>query len=239
MTDSKNNIRRFYKEVNIVQRDNTFSIELDGQTVKTPSGQPQVMISEALAKAIAYEWSSQEKIVVPETMPMSGYANTAIDRIGKNRQSILKEMLSFAETDLLCYRIDEPKDLASRQKKHWQPLLDWAADTMGVELEVTVGILPVKQPVEAIEALAHRLQKLGDMELAGIASLTTICGSVILALALAVGKIDAKHAFNCSQLDQIYQNERWGVDEETGIHQLRLEKDIASAALFLSLLRLK
>ena len=129
MTDTKHNIRRFYKEVNIVQRDNTFSIELDGRTVKTPSGQPQVMISEALAKAIAYEWSSQKKIVVPETMPMSGYANTAIDRIGKNRQSILKEILNFAETDLLCYRIDEPKDLASRQKKHWQPLLDWAADT--------------------------------------------------------------------------------------------------------------
>jgi chaperone required for assembly of F1-ATPase len=94
----------------------------------------------------------------------------------------------------------------------------------------------VKQPIKAIEVLVNKLQKLDDMELAGIASITAACGSLILALALAEGRIDARHAFDCSQLDQIYQNERWGMDEEAKVRQKNLENDIASAALFLSLL---
>jgi chaperone required for assembly of F1-ATPase len=228
---------RFYKEVNIVQCDSGYAVELDGQSVRTPRGQPQIVASNALVEAMAAEWRAQEKIVVPASMPLSGFANTAIDRIGNNREIILKNVLNFAGIDLLCYRCEEPEDLATRQNEHWQPLLDWAADSMGVELEVTLSILPVKQSIKAIEALVNKLQKLDDMELTGIASLAATCGSLIIALALAEGKIDCRHAFDCSQLDQIYQNERWGVDEEAKVAQKNLENDIASAALFLSLLR--
>ena len=169
-------------------------------------------------------------------MPLCRYANTAIDRVGKNRQIIFENVLKFAETDLLCYRIDKPKDLNTRQNQKWQPLLNWAADTMGVELEVTIGVLPVNQPVKAIEALASKLQGLDDLKLAGISSLTAACGSVIIAFAVAEGKINARKAFEYSQLDQIYQNERWGIDEEAKASLKIVENDIASAALFLSLL---
>ena len=237
MTDNKYKNQRFYKEVNITQSKNGFIIELDGRPVKTPLGKPQLLVSKSLAEVVAYEWSSQKKIISPENMPMNGYANTAIDRIGANRQSILEEVLNFAETDLLCYRSDQPKALVSRQNNFWQPLLDWAADTLAVKLEVTFGVLPLKQSTEAIEALANLLQSLDDMELAGIASLTNICGSVILALAVAKGRIDVKQAFDCSQLDVIFQNEQWGVDDEIKKHQLDLEKDLTSSALFLSLLK--
>jgi chaperone required for assembly of F1-ATPase len=228
---------RFYKEVNIIQCDSGYAVELDGQSVPTPLGQPQIVASKALVEAMAAEWRAQGKKVVPASMPLSGYVNTAIDRIGNNRETILKSVLNFAGTDLLCYRCEEPEDLATRQNEYWQPLLDWAADSMGVELEVTLSILPVKQPIKAIEALVNKLQKLDDMELSGVASLAAACGSLIIALALAEGKIDPRHAFDCSQLDQIYQNERWGVDEEAKVAQKNLENDIASAALFLSLLR--
>jgi len=227
---------RFYKEVNIIQRDGGYAVELDGQSVRTPGGQPQTVASKALVEAIAAEWRSQGKKVIPATMPLSGYVNTAIDRIGYNREVILKNVLNFAGTDLLCYRCEEPEDLAARQNEYWQPLLDWAADTMGVDLEVTISILPVRQPIKAIEALVNKLQKMNDMELAGVASLAAAFGSLILALALAEGEIDPRHAFNCSQLDQIYQNEHWGVDEEEKVRQKNLENDIASAVLFLSLL---
>ena len=226
----------FYKEVNIVQRDGGYAVELDGQLVCTPLGQPQILVSKTLVEALADEWRAQEKIVVPASMPLSGYVNTAIDRVSNNREIILKDVLNFAGTDLLCYRSEEPIDLSTRQNEQWQPLLDWAADTIGAVLKVTVGVLPVKQPAKAIKALANKLQKLDDMELAGIASLTAACGSVILALALAEGRIDARQTFYFSQLEEIYQNERWGADEEAKARQQNLKNDIASAALFLSLL---
>ena len=227
---------RLYKEVKVVQRSDGYTIKLDSRLACTPRGKPLVLASKALARAIANEWRVQQKIVVPSTMPLCGHANTAIDRICKNRQIIYKKVLNFAETDLLCYRVDEPKELATRQNEYWQPILNWASDVLGVKLEVTIGVVHVKQPAEAIDALATKLQKLNDMELAGIASLTTACGSAILAFAIAEGRIDAKRAFECSQLDQTYQNERWGIDEEAKASQKVLENEIASAALFLSLL---
>jgi chaperone required for assembly of F1-ATPase len=228
---------RFYKEANVVQLEDGYAIQLDGRPVRTPLGQAQLLMSKALAEAIADEWRSQGDKVDPASMPLCGYANTAIDRIGNNRQIIFDDVLNFASTDLLCYRSEAPDDLVARQNEQWQPLLDWSAETMGGELQVTVGVLPVKQPVKAIEALANKLQQLDDMELAGIASLTAACGSLILALALAEGRIDADHAFDFAQLDEIYQNERWGADEESKVRQKNLKKDIVSAALFLSLLR--
>ena len=237
MTEKKYIARRFYQEVNVIKLERGFAVELDGRLVKTPLGQPQILTSKDLAIAIAHEWASQEKIIVPETMPLTGYANSSIDRIEKNRESILKEILNFAETDLLCYRANEPIDLVSRQNSHWQPLLDWAADTMKIKLKVTTGILHIKQPLRAIDTLAKLLRGKNDMELAGIISLTTACGQIILALALAKGRIDIKEALVCTQLEQIYQNERWGVDEETRIRQVSLETEIATATKFLSLLR--
>ena len=237
MTDrTTKNSTRFYKGVNVAKLNEGYVIELDDRPVRTPLGQLQILFSKGLAEAIADEWCDQEEKVDPASMPLCGYANTAIDRVGSSRQIILKDVLSFAGTDLLCYRSEEPIDLATRQNEQWQPLLDWASDTMGAELQVTLSILPVRQPVKAIEALANKLQKLDDMELAGIASLTAASGSVILALALAEGKIDAGQAFEFSQLDEIYQNERWGADEEAKVRHQNLKNDIASAALFLSLL---
>jgi chaperone required for assembly of F1-ATPase len=124
---------RFYKEVNIVQSHGGYAIELDGQSVCTPLGLPQIVVSKALVEAVADEWRAQGEKVVPESMPLSGYVNTAIDRIGNNREIILKDVISFAGTDLLCYRSEEPKDLVARQNEYWQPLLDWAANSMGVK----------------------------------------------------------------------------------------------------------
>ena len=237
MTERINgNSSRFYKEVNVVQLNDGYAIELDGRPVRTPLGQPQILVSKALAEAIADEWCAQGAKVDPASMPLCGYANTAIDRIGNNRQTVFDNVLSFASSDLLCYRSEKPIDLSTRQNEQWQPLLDWAADTIGAVLKVTVGVLPVKQPAKAIKAVANKLQKLDDMELTGIASLTAACGSVILALALAEGRIDVMQAFEFSQLDEIYQNERWGADEEAKVRQQNLKNDIASAALFLSLL---
>jgi len=238
MTDLLNDKpARFYKEASVVQLDEGYTIELDGRPVRTPLGRAQLLMSKELTEAIADEWRAQGEKVDPASMPLCGYANTAIDRIGNSRQIIFDDVLNFAGTDLLCYRSEEPDDLVARQVDQWQPLLDWAAETLGAKLLVTAGVLPVKQPDESIEALANKMQQLDDMELAGIASLTAACGSLILALALAEGRIDADQAYNCAQLDEIFQNERWGSDEEAKVRQQNLKNDIASAALFLSLLR--
>lgn len=238
MTDTpKPTPKRFYEDAAAVVVAEGYAIELDGRPVRTPMGKPLVLPVQSLAEAIAQEWRDQGDKIDPHSMPLGGMANTAIDRVGTDRSTIMGNLLHFAETDMLCYRAEQPEDLAWRQSEEWQPLLDWAEENIGAYLRVTTGVLPVDQPDETMQALNEKLFHLGDMELTAVASLAAACGSLILALAVAEERIDDEQAFQLSQLDESYQNERWGLDSEAQARQRRLRQDLASATLFLSFLK--
>ncbi|NQU58050.1 MAG: ATPase [Rhodospirillales bacterium] len=229
--------KRFFKAATIAPLDDGYTIHLDAKPVRTPLGQPLYLPLRSLAEAIAAEWQGQGETIDPTTMHIAGYANTAIDRVGKERSVVLANLLHFAETDMLCYRAEHPEDLAARQFEQWQPILDWAAETQGVHLKITTGVVPITQPPEALQAIARSLQQLDDMTLTAVASLAAVMGSLILALSLSENHIDAEQAFQLAQLDESFQSERWGRDAEAVAREQQLKKDITSAVLFLSLLR--
>jgi chaperone required for assembly of F1-ATPase len=119
-------MKRFYQNVAVVA-DPTgagFGIELDGKTLRSPAKAPLVMPTRALADAVALEWAEQGDEVAPATMPMMRIVSTAIDLVADRRDQICAETVKFAETDLLCYRADEPDALVHRQAAGWQPLVD-------------------------------------------------------------------------------------------------------------------
>jgi chaperone required for assembly of F1-ATPase len=62
-----------------------------------------------------------------------------------------------------------------------------------------------------------------------------VTGSLIIALAAADAHITADAAFNAAELDEIYQNERWGQDMEAAKRHQNLRADIATAAKFMTL----
>jgi chaperone required for assembly of F1-ATPase len=53
-----------------------------------------------------------------------------------------------------------------------------------------------------------------DFALAGLALAAPLFGSAILALALRDGRINADEAMIAARLDEIFQEEQWGVDAE-------------------------
>ena len=229
-------IKRFYKQVGIAATDDGFAIQLDGRSVKTPAAKFLVVPSAALAEVIAAEWAEQVEFIRPATMPMTQLASTALDRVGPERPAIVAQLLHYAATDLLCYRADFPPDLAARQQDSWQPLLDWAATELAAELAVTAGIMAVTQPASALAALAERLAGYDVWRLAAIQAACAAAGSLVLALALAEGRLDAAETFRLSQLDEIYQAEKWGEDYEAIDRRAELARDVEAAARLLVLL---
>jgi len=189
----------------------------------------------ALARAIAAEWSAQGDEIRPQSMPLTGLANAAIDRMGADRESVCQQALKFAAADLLCYRAGDSEELAERQQALWQPLLEWAGDTYGARLNVTSGIVHVDQPGEALEALRVAVEALDDFQLAALSCAVPALGSLVLALALLNGRIGAEEAFQASQLDETYQAEKWGEDEAAAARAQALKGDIEAAAEFLEL----
>jgi chaperone required for assembly of F1-ATPase len=228
--------KRLYKAATAQAVAGGFGVMLDDKRLLTPAKLPLVVPSRALAKAIAEEFEAQGAELRPHTMPLMRLASTAIDLVAKRRDDVVAEIAAYAGTDLLCYRADQPPELAARQHAAWQPLLDWATLRYDAPLTVTAGIVPVSQPPAALRALAVAVAAYDPMHLIALHAVTTASGSLIIALALLAGELDAAAAFAAAQLDETFQNERWGEDYEAADRRAALKEDIAAAARFAALL---
>ena len=228
-------MKRFYDRAEFEAVDDGVAVTLDGKIVKTPARRPLVLPNDLIAGAIAGEWSAQGETIEPDSMPLMRLAATAIDRIADNREAVIDEIAAYGETDLLCYRTAEPEDLNARQAEGWQPLLDWCMEHLGAELEVTEGVIAEPQDSAATEALRAAVDGHDGMSLAALHTITTATGSLILALALSRGRIDAKTAWLLSRIDEMFQAERWGLDQETLAKTERLRATLFASARFLRL----
>lgn len=229
-------MRRVYKEVTARPVEGGWGVFLDGRNLRTPARRELAVPSERLAEAIAAEWDAQETDIRPHTMPLTRLAATALDHTAAARDTIVAEIANYAGTDLVCYRAEQPPALAARQHAAWQPLIDWAARRYDAGLAVTAGILPHPQSPAALKAFAAVVAAFDDFRLTALQALTTACGSLVIALALAESRLDPDAAFAASQLDETFQIEAWGEDAEATRRRALLAEDIKAAARFLELL---
>jgi chaperone required for assembly of F1-ATPase len=229
-------MRRVYATVETRPVDECWGVALDGKPVRTPAKFELAVPSLALAAAIAAEWDAQREEIRPETMPLTRLAATAIDRTPAQRDLVVAETANYAATDLVCYRAERPPALAARQDAVWQKLIDWAALRYDAALAITAGIVPAPQSPAALRAFAAIVAAQDDFRLTALHTLTAAAGSLIIALALLEGRLDAETAFTAAQLDETFQIETWGEDTEAAARRRTLAADIAAAARFIALL---
>lgn len=230
-------IKRFYKQAAAAPAEGGYAVELDGRAVRTPAKAPLVVSSRALAEAVAAEWQGQGEEVDPRAMALNSLVCTAIDIVAPHRPAIVEELADYGSHDLLCYWTDETGELLRRQQQLWQPLLDWAAEELRAPLKKTCGITSQTQPPESLAALKLAVEEHSDLELTGLAAAAKAAGSLLIGLALSKGRIDAAEAVALSQLDELYQAERWGEDAEAAARLAGLGRDLESAARLLDLIR--
>ena len=230
-------MKRRYQRAEPLAADGGFGVTLDGQPISTPMRRPLTVPSRALAEAIASEWQAQGEKIRPDTMPMTQLAATALDRIAERREAVVAELAAYGSTELLCYRVEHPAELARRQGDAWQPLLDWLALRFDAPLAVTSGVVPRAQSPVALAALSAAIAERSFWELAALALATHSAGSIVLALALAERRADTSTVWSLSLLDELYQAELWGEDREAVARRDSIRRDILAAERFLQLLR--
>ena len=205
--------KRFYKEVSIGSQEGGYAVLLDGRVLKTPKKHPLVIEREAHAKRVAAEWEAQAEEINPSLMPCTRLMNVACEQTPTRRDDLIAEARRYAGTDLLCYRAENPSDLTARQEAQWGPLLDWAAG-LGIKLKSVRGIMAVTQDEAALDAMADQARALGDVDLTLLVHFISVFGSAVLGLAVMKGRLTAAQALDLSRLDELYQIEQWGEDEE-------------------------
>ncbi|KQX25340.1 MULTISPECIES: ATP12 family chaperone protein [unclassified Sphingomonas] len=229
-------MKRFYKQVSVEPVAGGHAIRLDGRAVKTPARADLALPTSALAHAVAAEWDAQREDIDPRSMPLTGLANAAIDRVAPDPAAFAQGLAAYAETDLLCYRADSPAELVARQAGAWDPLLAWAGRRYDVRFETVAGIVHRAQPDETVRRLSAAVAAYGAFHLAALQPLVTIAGSLVIALAIAEGRIDVEQAFATAHLDELWQVERWGEDELATRAREHHRADFKAAARFLALL---
>ena len=212
MTEWK--LKRFWTEASVSETEGGYAVLLDGRGVKTPAKTSLVVPRVELARAIAEEWDAQEGTIDPTTMPFTCSANAAIDKVTHQFDEVVNLLAEYGETDLLCYRADAPVELTQRQAEAWDPLLGWAKDTFGADLSTATGVMFVEQPAQSLHHLKTALLDQSAFQLTATYDLISISGSLILGLAVCKGKISAQEAWDLSRIDEIWQIEQWGEDEE-------------------------
>ena len=227
--------KRFWTEASVDAAENGFSVLLDGRPVKTPAKSALVVPTKRMALEIAREWDAQEDVLDPLKMPITRAANSALDKVTVQFQEVAAMIAGYADTDLLCYRAEGPEGLVQRQAAHWDPLLDWAYDTYDARLTLAQGIMHVAQSDETLAKLAAPVQAMTPFELAGFHDLVSISGSLVLGLAVTQGRLSSGQAWTLSRLDEDWQIQQWGHDEEAAATARNKESDFVSAAKFYEL----
>jgi chaperone required for assembly of F1-ATPase len=206
--------RRFWKTALVRPAETGFEIFLDDRPLRTPGKQPLVLPVEGLARAVAQEWDAQEDVIDPNSMPLTRAANSAIEKVMPQFAAVADMLAEYGGTDLLSYRADQPAELVHRQAEAWDPLVDWAARDLRAPLRITHGVIPIAQDPQVLARLRRHLDDLDPLGLTALHDLVTLPGSLILGLAVVRDRIDAAEAFRLSRIDEDFQIERWGQDEE-------------------------
>ena len=230
-------LKRFYSGVSVRPVREGFEIALDSRPARTPLGRPFILPTKPLAAAVAGEWQSQQGDIVPAAMPLTGIANTAIDRARADRDSFCSSVAAYGRNDLLCQRAEAPEELVRRQAMLWDPWLAWAAERHGARLAIGKGVMPIAQSDEAIAALDAAVAELDAWALAATGVAVQASGSLVLALAIVDGRIGGEDAFALAVLDEVWQNERWGTDREAIVRRDAITADLVAAARFARLSR--
>jgi len=206
--------KRFFENVDVEAAGAGYVVKLDGRVLKTPGKMDLSFASKNRANLVAAEWRAQGEDILPDTMPCTRLINVACEQTPSRRGELAREFRAYTSTDLLCYRSHNPKDLAARQEKSWQPVLDYAADNHAIALATTTGIKAVEQPEKSLNNAVDYAQALGNTDLTLLLHFTASYGSAILALSVMERHLHVDAAFALSRLDEIFQNERWGADDE-------------------------
>lgn len=230
-------MKRFWKEVSTQQNAWGHGILLDARVLKTPMRNELQLPTTALAEAVVAEWQAVGEDIDPAKMPVTGFANAAIDHVAPDRTQFAAQIAAYAESDAFCYRADTGDALADEQAKQWDPWLDWAKDRYDVSFTLVEGVMHQPQPDATLDILRNAVAARGTFELAAMAKLAHLSGSLVVTLAVVERAGEAATLWNACCLDELWQEQLWGADHWAQKNRADREAEFMQAADFLDLLR--
>ncbi len=215
-------VKRFYKAAEAKAGEGGFDVLLDGRSPRSARGTKLTAPTLPLAQLVAEEWAAQGEFIEMAAMDATRLAFTALEAIPAAREATADQFAQYAGSDLLCYFAEAPEALVQRQEAHWGPVLERAEREIALAFVRAVGIRHQAQPETTLARVKALALESDDFGLAGLAFGAALFGSAILALALQRGWLSGEQAHALSRVDEAFQEEKWGIDEEAAERTARL-----------------
>lgn len=224
--------KRFYAIAALREDNGEFAVTLDGQAALTPGRHRLAVPDRATGEALVAEWAEQVEVIDPSIMPITRMLHTALDAVSGSMEAVRNEIVKYAGSDLLCYRAGEPQSLVALQALQWDPVLAWAREDLGARFIQAEGVMFVSQPETAIAAVRRAVEAISSpLALTGLHVMTTLTGSVLLALAVNRIRLTPKAAWDAAHVDEDFQIQLWGADSEAMHRRDRRWTEMTAAAM--------
>lgn len=229
-------MKRFYKAVSVREVESEveagWQVCLDGRGIKTVQGQPQVVPTRVLAEALAEEWDAQGEKIDPASLPLRDMADYAIDVVSADREGLITKLLAYADTDTLLYRADPDEPLYARQQEVWEPILTAFEAAHAITLKRVSGIMHAAQDEAALARVRAGMSDLDPFTLAALETMTSLAASLTIGLSALEEAFDPLELWRAASLEEEWQADQWGRDEEAEERRARRTADFERAARF-------
>lgn len=208
-----------------------FQILLDGKPMRTTSGKEIVLRAAPQADAVIAEWQAVDGKINLLAMPHTRVAMAVADFNDALREEKIAHILSYAMTDLLCFR--EPNDTAliKRQESAWDPWLQWIGKKHGAHFATTSGLMPHQNHPE-LASIENYLKTLSPIQLIALDHYVHVTGSMVLGLAFHENAISLPEVMAAAFLEEEFQAERWGSDEEALRRRRHIQQELELMASY-------
>lgn len=152
--------------------------------------------------------------------------------VHKNKEAIVDRFVNFAPNDVLLFWSTDEK-VQKEQEKLWTPIIAWANQAVNVGFKKTSTLEVQKENINSSSKLKDYLCSLSDKELSAFYVAALNMRSVLLALALVKGKINAEEAFSLSELEELYQANKWGSEPVAEARRASIKKTLSDIEQYL------
>jgi chaperone required for assembly of F1-ATPase len=229
-------VKRFWTSAAVLADGDRWGVALDGRPLRTPAGAPLRVPTPALAEAMAAEWNAQGDTVNPRSLPLTGLANAAIDRVMPDVPAFAARLAAWGQSELLAYRADHPPSLVAAQADAWDGWVAWFTHRHDAALTITTGVMHVAQPAATLARIGAAFAAFSPYQLAALDPVVSITGSAVLALAVADGALQAEGAYDAAHVDARWQAKHWGEDALAQAADTARRAELATAVRCLRLL---
>ena len=222
-------MRRFYKQVDVAAANDGWQVTLDGRGVKTVKGLPQIVPTEALARALAAEWDAQGEKIDAQSLPLRDMTDYAIDIVAPDQAAVVEKIVAYGDTDTLLYRADPDEPLYARQQEVWEPIVAGFEALHGITYVRVSGIIHRDQNAATLAKLRELVAAQDPFAMASLEAMASLAASLLVGLNALDPEADGEALWQAASLEEEWQAEQWGREEEAEERRVKRQSDFLTS----------